>query len=665
MPEKDSPVTRLEKARNELNRAKTHRFELLGTLSQKRAELALLQRKQKVDRGILERLNEDLHELVTKIEQASQAEGKLVEELQKEKGTTISQRHEDQIARLETAYPIVLLPVRLETRFIHRPGPDNSFGQLWVRIYPDSLQYHTHEPLLTQGEREAGLAYWRQAWSQANEQDAWTSLVAQFGPTRSAWIVRETTPDQYPAQFPHDPSHENPNLAFPDLQIRPDNWCRSPEARGLPDRWEVIATLNKAESESESKVLRTSSNPIREPLCLAPLATSDPVDRNFEKLHDLSGDGLNIPEEARWTFQLEEAEKVGMAVRFDLTKSEFSIGFQSIVVVGVKGSLTPQESSNELKSLIESHHYTGGFGFVAQGTPTNNTKNNPSGFPPADPRGAKSFWVERGALEIGPKSDGARIMKALGLPENLAEHLEGGDRSEQQAAQAMSEALWSATVGYYMEHMWAIIVHAGNGEFKDFFSPSTIQEAREYFVKYVLGRGPFSSFRVGSVPYGLLPTSTWRNWIRKSNAGGVEKELPDSIKKNLQDPNRGGLLKFWLDQVSKVPRVGLTDNANEDLIGALGLEASSHEIWIRKSLGPLSCKGNLSTLVPGGNVKVERAEEILPGLGRGPSARPQPQLHNPLVAILEKIHGFGIVCEPSCRLALFRGSVSIFWWFSY
>src|SRR5215208_3337045 len=88
------------------------------------------------------------------------------------------------------AWPLVLLPVRLEVRF----APPS----LLVRIFPDDLHIDTHEPDLTADEIRAGRRYWEAVWRAApateREVVAWDELALGFGPERAVWIARVLEP---------------------------------------------------------------------------------------------------------------------------------------------------------------------------------------------------------------------------------------------------------------------------------------------------------------------------------------------------------------------------------------------------------------------------------------------------------------------------------------
>ena len=57
--------------------------------------------------------------------------------------------------------PLVLLPVRLETRFFTLA--DGS-TELRVRVFPDKIHLDSHEPDLTADEQTWGQHYWEQDW---------------------------------------------------------------------------------------------------------------------------------------------------------------------------------------------------------------------------------------------------------------------------------------------------------------------------------------------------------------------------------------------------------------------------------------------------------------------------------------------------------------------
>jgi hypothetical protein len=115
-----------------------------------------------------------------------------------------------QIAELDDAIPILLFPVRLETRF-HRPGPSAAAppAQLWIRVYPDDCQVDAFEELLTYSEvanaREFWASLWRAGGIEAQERGAWQSLVAASGSGRAAYVIR-----QYAADLATRPSKVDP-----------------------------------------------------------------------------------------------------------------------------------------------------------------------------------------------------------------------------------------------------------------------------------------------------------------------------------------------------------------------------------------------------------------------------------------------------------------------
>src|SRR6187401_1492609 len=80
---------------------------------------------------------------------------------------------EEDVGRLVGSEPIVLFPVRLETRF--------DAGFLKVRVYPDEIFLNTHESALTVAEYDAAKDYYTKLNDENNEKPLWRDMVARFG----------------------------------------------------------------------------------------------------------------------------------------------------------------------------------------------------------------------------------------------------------------------------------------------------------------------------------------------------------------------------------------------------------------------------------------------------------------------------------------------------
>ena len=104
------------------------------------------------------------------------------------------------IERLNDATPILLMPVRLETRFkTSAPDPGAApVAQLWVRVFPDDCWIDSFDPVLTENEVANAKAYWSGIWMaggiEEQERAAWRGLAESHGSGRAAWIVTQFTP---------------------------------------------------------------------------------------------------------------------------------------------------------------------------------------------------------------------------------------------------------------------------------------------------------------------------------------------------------------------------------------------------------------------------------------------------------------------------------------
>jgi hypothetical protein len=488
------------------------------------------------------------------------------------------------VARLQTAHPLVLFPARMETRF-DLPG-----GRLRVRIYPDEISIDTHERALTPAERLAGQNYYesRRLNDDEAEKERWKALVASFGAPRAAYIARVMRPvleqdGPYPVYSSCSVDWENEiptNLSFENVPGRPDAWTRPAEAT-LPDRWVLVGF------RGGRQVLLKAGGPIPEPLAVTP----DPGG------NEVTVDGFEMHEDLRWTIDYPTAEQLGMAITVTTADDAgVTSGYDRLLAIGVKSSLVPIEPSPPLEpawtpllppvdaaayleQLFDAHHYTRGLAIVPQGTPTNNTAGSATSFPPDDPFGQESFEVERNpppfhrtiSYDCPVAEDVHALARTLGVPTGVFQNVFGAKNARESVrAVLMNLAVWPATWGYFLEHMmWPV--------FKD--QLDTVQDtARGYFARWVRGRGPAPAFRVGGVPYGVLPAVSLARWQRTATDDSSAGQLEEALVKRFKI-----LRELWKNTArAKAPRAALGSNAPyQPLLNVLAQEASSRQIRVR------------------------------------------------------------------------------------
>lgn len=310
--------------------------------------------------------------------------------------------------------PLVLLPVRLETRF--SPLADGG-ADLRIRVYPDAIHVDTHEPQLTAQELTWGRHYWDRTWraasDQAAAQRAWQQLVERFDRPRAAWVARALTPlnsEDRPSKPIPDQAALPGSIKFPPVKTKADAWTRAPYTRVLPARWWVMGYAG-------GKItVRGAGSPIPDQLNVGPDPLALPVD---------PGDGtLAIDDGIKWMTDFSEAEKVGMGIRLRLNRDQAQ-GFDFLLVFGTKATVNTPDRTPDLAALLDAHHFTNGLSFVRQGTPSNNTAAAPSGFDVADLDAAQSYREERTdpAFTSGDGSSAAVVSAAFGFRGTLTSTL--------------------------------------------------------------------------------------------------------------------------------------------------------------------------------------------------------------------------------------------------
>lgn len=321
--------------------------------------------------------------------------------------------------RLPATDPIVLLPVRLETRW-------RSDDTLAIRIIPDTIHADTFEQGLTDAERTAGQAYWAQVRTDSGlASGSWQLLTDRFSVPRAAWIARSTR-------------------AGADPGTRAASWTRPAHAVALPSRWHAFARL------SDETVAVTGT-----PLSPGPVTIGlDPAD---------PGSGLPA-----WMTDFDAAVSAGLGLVLPLGPAMIAQRrLDLLVVYGVDESGDPVANAARLTDLLDAHYYTDGFGYLSPGTPTNNSDRSDSGHAPSSETYRSAYQVQAADPVLDPDGTAAaRVADLLGLPvrnetvptDRPAHAIllaDGAHTREDATARAMTSATWAATWGYFLGHILA------------------------------------------------------------------------------------------------------------------------------------------------------------------------------------------------------------------
>ncbi|MBD1848273.1 hypothetical protein H6F89_33985 [Cyanobacteria bacterium FACHB-63] len=556
-----------------------------------------------------------------------------------------------------TDYPILLFPLRLETRFKSVPVPGAAaVEQLWVRVYPDECLVDTFESVPSESEIVSVQKFWvdwaRAGGDEAQQRGAWRSLVSGFNSGRAAWLIQQHQPDlstPFPQKTEFDvvlaiapqpplPADEKSDIetfwialwragdeaaaiavvvaaledavgsdraALIRADYRPVNfdeepisplarttarvaiawvefppqeqvasqqqpWSQAPRVTVLPERLVLLGYRNG------TKVLEKLGNPIPTPLIAGP----DPLAPQADQVHLENGDVV-VSDAMRWMVDFDRAVAVGMGFRVNLSLEDRRLGFDQLLVLGVRLGADEQVGQSLLETLFQ-HHETGssGFSLVPQGTPTNNTEGEGSGFSEREDADDTYELVFKSAPLVHEpdwrsRSDGQWLAELLGIRLSTFDRTPFARGRDQREARAMNTVLWPGTAGYLMETMMSPV-----------FDASTIEQTRWFFTNFVSARGLLPAIRIGDQPYGILPTTvfsrvSWLRGRRWPRPQGVPH--PEGYRNYLIELHRllQAMRADWQKLLPKVSYVGKSGDPHQILLDVVGLHPSSVEYYHR------------------------------------------------------------------------------------
>lgn len=582
----------------------------------------------------------------------------------------------DNIKNFSDHIPILLFPLRLETRFKKVVKNNTEIDQLWVRIFPDDIAIDTFESDLSATEVRNLQQYWINRWkagrTESGNRGAWRNLVSSHGPGRSYWMIQQFVPDNIAEEpeldegeiilviaveeKPVDPllgaivtywtevwkangnnavienawtalisvigNEESAQAAletyvpanindpppvsytreetrvkveFLDLPIASEvdtklhAWSQPPASTILPERFVLLCYRNgKLDLEPQLSQLVwpnliVGPDPAAEQGEDFRLATEEDAAVN----PDIDEGDLIFSEHMRWMFDFDEALNKGMGFKVNLNATQAQEGFDRLLVVGVKLTADKDTAQEKIEELFEHHHLSRkGMGILKQGTPTNNTEEDSSGYSwRHDPdKSFNHYFVENPDAASSPhwfeKSDGLWLEHMLGLQPGKFRYIDNYHQKDISEALAMQQALWPATMGHFMQSMMNPVC-----------SDETIEDTRKFFTRYVNGRGCIPAIRVGKQPYGIfLATNfTGMRWFlpRKfdgnsshvrfpSFTGGNSSQFLTHLYAILMDMDR-----LWSELTDQVSYVGKTGDAHQIILDIVGLHPTSVDLYKR------------------------------------------------------------------------------------
>lgn len=611
---------------------------------------------------------EQLQSLLREQETQRASISKLQAELQQNQKTLIDQEilfeifsdPTKNISQLNDKHPILLFPMRIETRFKQIAGTGNRDGdihQLWVRIYPDDISIDTFEEIPSEVEISNTRVYWTNIWKaggvDTEKRATWQSLVKSHGAGRAYWLSQLLKPlniAEEPVKTDGDyilvivseqalPDNEKPivqkywqavfsanndatalGAAYAALKndlsetraqeiitsYQPQNltvkpaqpetitnvrveflelpvsaaidtqlqaWTNPARVALLPERFVVMGFNGKAQT------LIHIGRPVPSELIAGPNPDA-PEDQQLR----LEDDELIVPDEMKWVTDFDEAVTKGMGFKIDLDDIQARRGFDRLFVLGVRLSADVNKSREQLQHLIQHHQRSRkGFSLLPQGgAPTNNVEDQESSYSWFSDADASydhyfnQYVSDDDPIEWHTRKDGRWLANSLGIDPAILKLSPEYYAKDQCEARAMNEALWPGTLGYFMEQMMDPV-----------FTDETITSTRNYFNRYVLGRGTLPAIRIGKQPYGILPATPFSRmgWINRKTFSDdrLEHEISGSF---IFLSQLYSLIKKvderWTTLLPKVSYVGKPQtDPQQALLDIVGLHPASVEFYQR------------------------------------------------------------------------------------
>ncbi len=467
---------------------------------------------------------------------------------------------------------------------------------------------------LAANDRAPTIAYWTAVWrahgdrAAIRQADAALQTAVRGNNSRAA-AIRGRRPfgiDGAPVTPSDDVMVAFVVLPNPGADTTAASWTQPARAQLLPDKFTVLGF------NGGQQVLSATGGTVPASLTVSP----DPAASDQIRINEQTG-ALTVPLDLRWLTDFDRAVAVGMGLRIPLTDATRN-GVERLVVLGLRERSTPEQSATDLARLITRQlRSQSGFALLPQGTPTNNSEVAPAGQDTGEEATAalRSLAAPARAAAVTSwtdRTDGQQFAELLGLPASVLVGMPNADGTDARDARAANTALWPATWGNFLQTA-----------LNPLLGPAAVAATRDFFLRYVSGRGPLPAVRIGRQPYGILPTTAFSRLAYPATAT-ARRALHRVLSEASVD---------WRAAAEHVPHLGAsTDDLHQQLLDILALHPTSAEYHQRyaQSVEDLFNRENLGGL--GGTVPPALDQLGLPapvrallarfGAPTGPSADP-------------------------------------------
>ena len=533
------------------------------------------------------------------------------------------------IEHLDDSYPILLFPLRIETRF-KKTGNQN---QLWIRVYPDDSNVVIKTPGFTEDELADIKIFWSEmakaGSSDTEQRGAWNILAKGHGVNRALWMINNYQPlNGYTVE--NDDTYKILVL----LDENENQVDLKPEAINY---WKEIwkAQGNEAKIEQAKTKLKNllTEDEYNYSINLSPYNIHDVLedetaeDRLIISKINLPNAETIITTQSSWN---EAPKAVVMPDKFvaityangNRNTHLFEKSVKNNLAVGIDPSLEKGEITKDLEGIHLNEDLKWMVDFDEAVKAGMATKINLSA------QEAQNGFDQLFVFGLRASSD-ANTSKAE-LEELISTHqfsnqgfafLKQGTPTN-NTQDSPSGHSWSEDTDEYFDAFFKTNVSPKGNSHLDFqrfadslnlnpkflriapnangtdqleatamnkalfpatlgyfleemmdplFSDRDIKDARNFFTDYVSGRGPIPAIKIGTQPYGILPVTRFSN-LRFSENFEFQNKLTKLLKK---------IDETWDTAIPEVSHIGKSGDPHQILLNVLGLHSNSVEFHQR------------------------------------------------------------------------------------